>query len=191
MKELSLNVLDIAQNSITAGAKHIGITLIEDENHILTMTVTDDGCGMTEETLLGVTDPFFTTRTTRKVGLGLPLLRLAAEQAGGEVKIESRTADADPVNHGTTVRATFRTDSINFTPVGDMVSTMCVIIGGHPEIDYVLSHRTSAFDVRLDTTEIRAVLGGVSLSEPEVIGWISGYLLDQYNNKNNSEDIKL
>jgi hypothetical protein len=181
MKELSLNVLDITQNSITAGAAHIDISLIEDDSHVLTVTVKDDGCGMTPEILERVTNPFYTTRKTRKVGLGLPLLRLAAEQAGGELKIVSKTADADPENHGTTVTATFHTDSIDFTPVGDMASTICVIIQGHPEIEYTFRHKTPKFDVRLDTAGLRKILGNVSLAEPEVLEWISGYLADQYN----------
>ena len=182
MKELSLNVLDIVQNSITAGATDILITLIEDDKRLLTLTIADNGCGMSEETVERVRDPFYTTRTTRKVGMGIPLLRLAAEQAGGELHIESKTAEND---HGTTVRATFHTDNIDFTPVGDMVSTMCTIIQGHPEVDYRFVHKTPLFDVGLDTAELRAVLGeDVPLSSYEVIGWISDYLSQQYQNEN-------
>ena len=180
MKELSLNILDICQNSISAGATEIGISLIE-EDRILTLTVTDNGCGMSRETVERVMDPFYTTRTTRKIGMGIPLLRLAAEQTGGELFIESVTADQGPCSHGTVVRATFHTDSIDFTPIGDMPSTMCVMIQGHPEIDYVFRHKTPILNVELDTVQIKEILGeGISLAEPEIIKWLSEYLIQQY-----------
>ena len=185
MKELSLNVLDITQNSITAGAKLIEISLIENSSGILTLKISDDGCGMSQETVRRVIDPFYTTRTTRKVGMGIPLLKLAAEQTGGEVCIESKTVQEFPKDHGTVVTATFDTKSIDFTPVGDMVSTMCTIIQGHPEVDYLFVHQTPLFDVSLNTAELRAVLGEeVPLSGYEVIGWISDYLTQQYQNEN-------
>ena len=184
MKELSLNVLDIAQNSISAGATEIGISLIENEDNLLSLTISDNGCGMSKETVERVTNPFYTTRTTRKVGMGIPLLKLAAEQTGGSLSIKSVTADEDPLGHGTVVCATFHTDSIDFTPVGDMVSTMCVIIQGHPEIDYVFRHKTPVIDVSLETSEMREVLGEeVSLSEPEIISWLAEYLSQQYQNE--------
>ena len=91
MKELSLNILDITKNSTAARATDITISLVTDVKGILTLTISDNGCGMDEETLKRVADPFYTTRTTRKVGLGIPLLRLAAEQTGGKVTIESTT----------------------------------------------------------------------------------------------------
>ena len=185
MKELSLNVLDITQNSITAGAKLIEISLTEDAGGMLTLKIADDGCGMSQETVRRVIDPFYTTRTTRKVGMGIPLLKLAAEQTGGEVHIVSKTVQEDPDDHGTVVTATFDTQSIDFTPVGDMVSTLCTIIQGHPEVDYRFEHKTPSFDVGLDTAELRAVLGeDVPLSSYEVIGWISDYLTQQYQNEN-------
>ena len=117
--------------------------------------------------------------------MGLPLLKLAAEQTGGEVTIASRTVQEDPEDHGTVVTATFDTNSIDFTPVGDMVSTMCTIIQGHPEVDYQFVHKTPRFDVGLDTVQLRAVLGeDVPLSRYEIIAWISDYLTQQYQNEN-------
>lgn len=185
MKELSLNVLDITQNSISAGADTIEISLIETIDKVLKLTIKDNGCGMSAETVMNVTNPFYTTRTTRKVGMGIPLLKLAAEQSGGELTIDSVTKDTSPNAHGTTVCATFHTDSIDFTPVGDMVSTMCVIIQGHPEINYTFRHITPRFEVILNTAEMREILGdGVSLSEPEILEWISDYLTQQYQNEN-------
>lgn len=180
MKELSLNVLDIAQNSVSAGASHIRIVLSEDGAGILTLTLTDDGTGMSPEMVRSVTDPFCTTRTTRKVGLGIPLLKLAAEQAGGEFSIESVSHEVDPVNCGTTVRATFDTNSIDFTPIGDIVGTLVVLIQGQPQIDYFYLHETPQGEVQLDTEQLREILGEISLSEFEVLEWIRGSLEEQY-----------
>ena len=180
MKELSLNVLDIAKNSVKARATLIGITLREESN-LLTLTITDNGCGMTPEVLQGVVNPFYTTRTTRKVGLGIPLLKLAAEQTGGTVSITSRHEELHPDDHGTEVVATFYTDHIDFTPIGDLISTVETLIMGSPEIDFVFAHQTERFDVALDTREMREVLGGeVSLADYEVIQWIGQYLREQY-----------
>ena len=182
MKELSLNVLDITQNSISAGAKNIEISLVEDDNGMLSISIKDDGCGMTRKTLENVINPFYTTRKTRKVGMGIPLFKLAAEQTGGSLSIESKTAEDDPENHGTVITAVFNTRHMDFTPVGDMVSTVCTIIQGHPEVDYVFRHKTGSFDVRLDTAELRQTLGeDIPLSEFEVINWISEYLKEQYD----------
>ncbi len=180
MKELSLNILDITQNSISAGADRIGITLAEDEAGWLTLTIADNGCGMTEEILRRVRDPFYTTRTTRKVGMGISLLQLAAEQTGGVLSIVSVHESVDPVAHGTTLTATFDTKSIDFPPLGDIIETICVIIQGHPEIDYHFVHTTPRVAVELDTARLREILGDVSLGEFEVIEWIRGYLGEQY-----------
>ena len=115
MKELSLNVLDIAQNSVKAGAQHLDIELSRRDGW-LTIRIADDGCGMDEAFLRSVTDPFTTTRTTRKVGMGLPLFKLAAEQTGGALSITSRQGEG----HGTTVTATFDTNHVDCAPLGDL-----------------------------------------------------------------------
>ena len=179
MKELSLNILDISQNSITAGASLVEISLTEDENGWLTLAVKDDGCGMSEETLRTVMDPFYTTRTTRKVGMGIPLLKLAAEQTGGEVRIES-VSDKVCEDHGTTITAIFDTGHIDMTPLGDVIEPIATLLQGHPEIDYLFIHKTPRLNVRMDTREMRAVLGDVSLAEPEILEWVRGYLSEQY-----------
>ena len=176
MKELSLNVLDVTENSVKAGAKNIDVFLIEDENGILTLTIGDNGCGMTPEVAKSVIDPFYTTRTTRKVGLGVPLLKMAAEQTGGSIDIKSE------VGVGTTVTATFDTKSIDFTPIGDMVATMTTLIMGAPDRDFEYIHRTPTGEVTLSTLALREVLGDVYLGEPEVIAWIKDYLTEQYEN---------
>ncbi len=182
MKELSLNILDIAQNSVSAGAKNIRISLEEDGAGILTLTITDDGKGMSPEMVQSVTDPFCTTRTTRKVGMGIPLLKLASEQAGGSLSIHSVEKTADPQNCGTVLSATFDTNSIDCTPLGDVVDTVVVLIQGHPEIDYFYLHSAPGTDpVTLDTKELRAVLGeDISLGEFEILEWIRGSLEEQY-----------
>lgn len=183
MKELSLNILDITQNSITAAAKNIGISLIIDEAGQLTLTITDDGCGMKPETVASVTDPFTTGRTTRKVGLGLPFLKLAAEQTGGSISVTSRHIDEYPLDHGTTVVAVFDTKHIDFTPIGDMVQTLTLLIGGSPDIDFTFTDIAPDHEVSLDTKELRSVLGDdVSLGEYEVLAWIKDYLSQQYQN---------
>ena len=180
MKELSLNILDITQNSVTAGAKNITISLIEGDDGWLTLKIIDDGCGMSEETLRTVMDPFYTTRTTRKVGMGIPLLKLACEQTGGVLDIKSKHDKDFPLEHGTTVTATFDTKHIDMTPVGDMISTIEVLLQGHPEIDYFYEHKTPRFNVEMDTRELRAVLGDISLGEPEILAWVRGFLGEQY-----------
>lgn len=181
MKELSLNILDIAKNSVTAGAKHIGILLHEEADGWLTLTIQDDGKGMDEETLRQVTDPFYTTRTTRKVGMGIPLLTLAAEQTGGTVTIRSRPKETHPDDHGTEVLATFQTRHLDFTPLGNVTDSLCVLIQGNPEIDFTFIHTAPTFSVAFSTEEIRQILGNeVSLAEYEVIAWIRGYIEQQY-----------
>ena len=182
MKELSLNVLDIAMNSVKAKATLICIYITEDEE-LLKMEIIDNGCGMTAEFLRGVIDPFCTTRTTRKVGLGIPLLKLAAEQTGGEVVITSKHESEYPKEHGTRVTATFYKKHIDFTPMGDIISTVTTLIQGSPDIDFEFLHKSNTFDVTLDTREVREVLGPeIPLSEPEILLWIADNLSEQYKN---------
>ena len=171
--------MDSAENSVKAEATLTQLLLTQ-EGDTLTFQVVDDGKGMTPEILQGVVDPFYTTRTTRKVGMGLPLLRMAAEQTGGTMTVESRHRDAYPDSHGTTVTAVFHTDHIDCPPVGDMVATVTTLIQGHPDTDFYFRHATGATVVELDTRELRAVLGDVSLAEYEVLQWITGVLQDQY-----------
>ena len=180
MKELSLNVLDIAQNSVKAGAKNIEIILDETAERLI-LTIRDDGCGMSKETVENVMNPFYTTRTTRNVGLGVPLLKLAAEQTGGSISIESVSEKDDPENRGTAVTAEFFKNHLDFTPLGDIVSTVTVLIQGAPDIDWVFSHRTEKGSVELDTKELREILGDVPLNTLDVIKWIEDYLNEGYS----------
>ena len=130
MTEISLNVLDVAENSTRAGAKLVTITVAADFNaDRLTIIIEDDGCGMSEEQIERVTDPFFTSRTTRKVGLGVPFFKYAAESTGGSFTIESQ------VGIGTTVTAVFVLSHIDRMPLGDISSTIHTLIVYHPETD--------------------------------------------------------
>lgn len=182
MKELSLNVLDIAMNSVKAKATLIQIHITEDDE-LLKMEIIDNGCGMTADFLRGVIDPFCTTRTTRKVGLGIPLLKLAAEQTGGEVSITSKHESEYPEDHGTHVSASFYKKHIDFTPMGDIISTVTTLIQGSHDIDFEFLHKSNTFEVSLDTREVREVLGPeIPLSEPEILLWIADNLSEQYKN---------
>ena len=176
MKELSLNVLDITENSVKAGATLTEISILEDSD-TLTMIVKDDGCGMSDEILKTVENPFYTTRTTRKVGHGIPLIKMPAEMTCGSVKIVSSTA---PDNHGTTVTARFYKNHLDFTPLGDIKETVVTLIQGHPDTDFLFVHKTLSGEVKLDTRELRVILEGVPLDTYEVIVWIKEYLNEQY-----------
>ncbi len=171
MKELSLNILDIAKNSVTAGATLVEITVEELPNR-LSITVRDNGCGMTPEFVARVTDPFTTTRTTRKVGLGIPLLQMEARMAGGDLTIASE------VGKGTILTAWFDPDNIDMPPLGDLPSSMVTLIQGSPDIDFLFTHLRDGAEYSLDTRDIREIMGDISLAEPEVLGWLSDYLTE-------------
>lgn len=171
MRELSLNILDIAQNSISAGASLITIEVSKDtKEHLLSLTVSDNGCGMDEETLKNVCDPFFTTRTTRKVGMGIPLFRLAAEQTGGSFEITSEKGV------GTSTKAVFHSDSIDFTPLGDITSTVTVLVSMNTDRDFIYRRKVDGEEFVLDTREIKKILEGVPLDNPEVVQWMKEYI---------------
>ena len=171
MRELSLNVLDIAQNSVSAGASLIEIEAdLNNALHELTLSVADNGCGMTAEQVAAVRDPFFTTRTTRKVGMGVPLFKMAAEMTGGSLSIESE------VGAGTTVRAFFRTDHVDFTPLGDMADTVVMLITMNLHIDFVYRVTVDGETFTLDTRELKGILGDVPLNDPGIARWIKDYI---------------
>ena len=180
MKELSLNILDITQNSISAGASLIEI-LISEADDIMEISIEDNGKGMDAEFLKTVSDPFRTTRSTRKVGMGIPLFKLAAEQTEGELTISSRTCEEDPEHHGTKISAVFHKKHLDFTPLGDIVSTILILIQGTPDVDFLFRHSLPDRTVELDTREIREVLGAdVPLNSFEVLEWIKDSLTEQY-----------
>lgn len=174
MKELSLNIIDIAKNSVEAGARHIAIDIDEEQcTDRLIITVTDDGCGMSAELVKKVSDPFTTTRTTRPVGLGIPLLKMAAESTGGQISIESEPG------RGTSICAEFGLAHIDRPPLGDIAGALCVLIQGSPDIDFVLTHKRENKKYTASTEDMRSQLGDVPLNNSEVMKWISGYITEQ------------
>ncbi len=181
MKELALNILDIAENSVKAKATLTEISIEETEDKLI-LTFTDNGTGMTEETVKTVTDPFYTTRTTRKVGMGLPLLKLEAEMTGGSLRVTSKHISEDSINHGTVVVAVFYKNHIDCVPLGDIVETIATLIQGHPDTDFLFTHKTDNKEIGLDTRELRQVLEGVPLNTYDVIKWIKEFLKEQYIN---------
>ncbi|MBQ8509584.1 MAG: sensor histidine kinase [Clostridia bacterium] len=178
MDELSLYILDITMNSVRAGATEIQITLAED-GEWLDFTVTDNGCGMTEEQVKRLTDPFFTTRKTRKVGLGVPFLTMLAEMTGGYVTVKS-VSEKVSENHGTTTHARFGRNHIDFIPLGDIAETVKTLIQGSPDINFTFTHTKPGGEVRLSCAELREELGDIPLNEPEILTWIGDYLNEQY-----------
>lgn len=177
MPEISLNVLDVAENSTRAGASLVTITVDADtDRDRLTVVIDDNGCGMTPQEVEQVTDPFFTSRTTRKVGLGVPFFKLAAESAGGSFAIASEPGV------GTTVTAVFVLSHIDRMPLGDMNTTIHTLVVYHPETDFVYRYQYNGHSFTLDTREFRQVLGDIPFDTPD----ISAYIMD-YLNENKQE----
>ena len=176
MKELSLNILDIAQNSIKAKAVHVEISL-DQRGDWLTITITDDGTGMSPEFAAEAANPFTTTRTTRKVGMGLPLFKLAAEQTGGTFSLSSHQAAHEGDDHGTTVTATFNTAHVDCEPLGDITETILTLIQGNPDLSLTYLYSKDGDELRLSTDEMREILGSdVPLNSPDVLAWARSFL---------------
>lgn len=171
MNELSLNILDIAENSVRAGASliKIGIEANLSEN-LLRIVVEDNGCGMTSEELSRVTDPFYTTRTNRKVGLGIPFFKAATECAGGSFNIASK------FGKGTLIIGEFQLNNIDRAPLGDVCSTVHVLITMHNEINFSFSYKVDEKEFRVHTEEFRKILGDVNFNTLEVSRYIMEYL---------------
>ncbi len=164
MRELSLHILDIVENGVTAGADCIHILVEEARSEdLLTIKITDNGRGMPAEKIEKLTDPFITTRTTRRVGLGLSLIATAAERCDGKFEVKTEPG------RGTEVVATFRYSHIDRAPMGDIASTITTLIMGNPHTDFVYTHIVNGKDFTLDTREIKAELGDLSLTNPVVI----------------------
>jgi K+-sensing histidine kinase KdpD len=150
MQDLSLHLLDVVENSLRAGAKQVEISLVEDvERDSLTLQVRDDGKGMPPEVCSRASDPFFTTKPGKRVGLGLSLLAQAARQAGGEFHVSSAP------EAGTTVRATFRWGHPDRKPLGDIPATLEALVAANPDVDFIYEHRRGAQVARLDTRKVR------------------------------------
>lgn len=171
MLELSLNILDVVQNSVTAGSKLTVMDIDADTAaDRLTVTVSDNGCGMTEEQVSRVTDPFYTTRTTRSVGLGIPFLKMACELTGGSLSIDSAPGE------GTTIRAELGLTHIDRMPLGDIAGTFTALVAPSPDIDFLLRYSVDGRSFSADTRDFREILGDVQLNEPQVLDFINGFI---------------
>lgn len=173
MPEISLNILDVAENSTRAQASLVEITVDADtKKDRLTVTIKDDGCGMTPEQVSQVTDPFFTSRTTRKVGLGIPFFKYAAESTGGSFAIQSEPGA------GTTVTAVFVLSHIDRMPLGDITSTIHTLVVFHPESQFLYRYCYNGASFTLDTREFKEILGDVPFDTPEISDYIRDYLTE-------------
>lgn len=179
MNDLSLHVIDIIQNSVSAGATRIMLTVEEDTvGDVMRIVVGDNGRGMTAEQVQRLSDPFFTSRTTRKVGMGIPLFKQSAEQSGGWLSVESQPGV------GTTVTATFGHSNIDRPPLGDIANTLILMVSANPEIDFVFEYRYNGAEYRFDTVEVKEVLDGLPLNNPQVMGMLEEMV------RENIKDIK-
>ena len=167
MRDLSLHILDLMQNSIRAQAKVVSLSVLLGEDGVLSVVIEDDGTGMSEDLLSRVTSPFATTRTTRKVGLGIPMMAENCRLAGGDLFIEST------LGKGTKLTATMDTHSIDCLPLGDLAGTVASLVAVHPDgPDFCLDCSSPKGDMHFDSREVREALGGVGLNEPEVVAWM-------------------
>jgi len=173
MEDLSLHILDIVENSLNAGAKTVKIRLEEnDEKNALILEIGDDGRGMDKEMVAGALDPFVTTRTTRRVGLGLPFLSEAAKAANGKLTLHSQPGK------GTKVKATFELRHIDIKPLGDIAQTMITLIVGHPDIDFLYSHKVNRSRYVFKTRDFRKKLDRIPLQTPQVTAYIRKSIKD-------------
>lgn len=176
MREIALHLLDIAENSVAAGSRNIRMDVLENlQDDLLKVSVTDDGRGMDEETAKRVLDPFYTTRTTRKVGLGIPLLKLAAESSDGGLSLETESGK------GTRIEAAFRHSHIDRMPLGDVGMTMLTLLVSYPHVNWTFNYEVTGRDGKsrqflLDDKEIKSALGDVPLTEPDVLKFLRGMI---------------
>jgi len=183
LKELSLHILDIAENSVNAGASKVEITVLENINKDkLTIIIKDDGKGMDAETVKRVTDPFITSRTTRKVGLGLPFLKAAAEACQGSLRIHSQPGE------GTQIEVNFQRSHIDRMPLGDLQTTFLNLLIGYPRVHWIFNYQVDERSFTLDDQPIKEILSGVPLSEPSVINYLKNALFEGITNINQTNN---
>jgi anti-sigma regulatory factor (Ser/Thr protein kinase) len=167
MLDLAAHILDIAENSVRAGAKTVEININEDSaNNLLSIEINDDGCGMTQEEIKKAFDPFYTTKTVRRIGLGIPLLAEAAQRAGGKLDLKSKKGK------GTRLKATFQLDHLDRQPMGNISSTIINLIAGNSFVDFVYKHRHNDRRFTLDTREIRNEIGNLPINHSEILKYI-------------------
>jgi signal transduction histidine kinase len=173
MQDISLHILDIVENSTRAGATKVIIKIIEDiKNDWLIIEIIDNGKGMSKEMIKNALNPFFTTKTVRKIGLGLPFLAQAVEMTGGNMEIESEEGK------GTTIKAKFGYSHIDRQPLGDIASTIITLICGNENIDFHYMHTKDEQEFELNTEEIRKELDGVPINNPEVLNYIRNSIIE-------------
>jgi hypothetical protein len=171
MEDLSLHILDIAENSVRAGAHHISIIVNEDVQHdLLSIDITDDGKGMSTETMGRATDPFYTTRTTRRIGMGLPLLKQAAEMAKGSLAIRSAPSK------GTEIKATFQLNNIDRQPLGNMAETITALLAREEQVNVFYRHVRGERVIEFDSTHAGNQLGDILLNSIEALNLVRNYL---------------
>ena len=176
MKELSLHILDIVQNSIKANATFIEVIIEEStKENTLKIIIKDNGCGMDEETVKNVANPFFTTRTTRKVGLGIPLLHEATKRSNGSFRIDSQ------IGVGTTIYCSFERNNIDRAPLGDMSGTIMTIINSLINNDFKYTHILDDKSFELSTLNIKEVLEVDNLNSSEILLWIKEFVDEKTN----------
>lgn len=180
MEDISLHILDIAENSISAGATLIKITISEDiAGDLFIVEIEDNGKGIPKDIRAKVLDPFCTTRTTRKVGLGLPLLAQSARETGGDISV--RTGNTS----GTIVTATFKQSHIDMKPLGDIAETLVVLIAGNPHVDFLFTYSKNSNTFSLDTRQIKEELDGVPIISPPVLSFLRNHLKESLRDINN------
>ena len=162
MRELSLNILDIAENSLKANATLITMDVLAKDN-LLTIKITDNGSGMDSEFLSRVEDPFTTTRTTRKVGMGIPLMKMISEMSGGTFSVQSEKGK------GTVVTSTYLIDHVDRPPLGDIAQTLISLIGNLNDCDLIFNFEAFDTQFRLNTQEVKKELDGIPLDEPQIL----------------------
>ena len=174
MRDLSLHILDLMQNSIRAQATVVSLSVLLNEKGILSIIIEDDGTGMSKELLSRVMSPFATTRTTRKVGLGIPMMAENCRLAGGDLRLEST------LGKGTKLTATLDTSSIDCLPLGDLPGTVTTLVTMNPDKpEFTLHCASPKGEMQFDTRDIREALQGVPLNEPEIAAWMQESLREE------------
>lgn len=176
MKDLSMHIMDIIQNSVRAEASSVQLEITESQkDDLFSIGIKDNGFGMSEEVLARAIDPFFTTRTTRKVGLGLSLLKQNAEQTGGRMDISSKEGV------GTELIAVFSYAHLDRPSLGDIAGTMVLLVGANPEMDFLYTHSSDNGEYVFDTKEVKEVLDGVSVSDSEIMKYLKEMIKENLN----------
>ena len=171
MEEIAMYILDIVNNSIRAGSNNIHVFIKDSvKENIVHVMIVDDGCGMNETQLNKVTDPFYTSRTTRNVGLGVPMFKDSVEMSGGTFNIQSLE------NDGTLIEGTYIKDHLDTPPMGDIIETMITLIQFDENINYIFEYNEDDHEFVLNTIDIKEILEDVPINIPEVLNWLREYI---------------